>query len=798
LNGASPSVSSYHIARRLSTAAGVVEAFVGVETTTGRPVVAKRLVAPWTREAWDFAARFVSDSEAYHGVPGLTEWLDIGTSRDTLWLVQALVDGEGLRHLLNALAQQKGFIAPNEGLAVVGQLATLVATLHARQEPLVHGDLSASTVLLTPAGDLLLTDAGLTRWLSLSPTAGPPRAEPYTIAPEQLGGRAGPATDVFRIGLLLHELAVGQALFFSSDPVQALVQCQRYTGVSEDDVAQVPQPWRSLLVRMLAVEPEDRPTAAEVDEVLRAAADQAGWRHHQDISRLVVRARPGRHSLVELAQGGTQELELTPIPGRRSGPSTTPAHVLQGARHTGTFSALPTVNSPERPVMSSVHVTLSPPSDEPPRTPPAPAPTPASAVPSPPAPTASSSAGHQAVVGRITTRKMRRRELDAARAEPAEARASPPAPSTPPDPRAPRDARLGELLVEQGVITSRQLDEALQSVATYGGTLADALQSAGVTDEDTIVATLAGVTHTPHMTAAKLLEMPPPAEALQRVPLQLARDLDLVPLGLKGGTQLLVAMKDPMDGVAQERLKAAAGVRSLVAVRAGESAIRRTRNRFYTGKDDDTPDWLERAALSRAPSRPPFPMPSHERSGDFPVVTGALEMASPVPAAPPPAVAARFDAASGRLVHALLKMLDERGQQALFLSGLAAGLARRLGASEAETEQVRFAAVALCVANLLDGRPVHDVPGLASLSGILGEAGWNAVEPLVSPWLSWPTDWPPGAAGQGLCLAFSFSAHAGTARPRGSQLGAVLTSFRAQGTVSRAHLEALVTELGGA
>jgi hypothetical protein len=770
-------MSSYRIARRLSAAAGVVEAFIGLEADSRRGVVVKRLVSPWAREAPDFGVRFAADSRGYRGVPGLTEWLEVGAARDSVWLVQSLVDGEGLRHILNALSQLKGFITPNEGLAVVGQLAALVATLHAREEPLVHGDICASTVLLTPGGDLLLTDPGLTLGLSRSPTSGPPRAEPFTIAPEQLSGPSGTATDIFRIGLLLHELAVGHPLFFAADPVQALVQCQRYTGVSEAAVAQVPQPWRSLLVRMLAVEPDERPGAAEVDRALREAAQQAGWRRlDQDIARLVQRANPERQSLLELARGGAQELVLGPVTPQRVAVTTPPQ------------SPVAAVASPGRgsPAVSGVHVSLSPPADEPAERPRAPAPTPVA----PPQPSAPGSGN--AVVGRIATRKMSRSELHAARGEPAEesraARASQP-PAR--DPRAPRDVRVGALLVSQGVITAAQLEEATQSVAIYGGTLAEALQSNGATDEDTIVATVAGVTHTPHTTAAKLAEMPPPLEALQKVPLELARRLEVVPLGLKGGTQLMVAMRDPMDAAAQEQLKVAAGVRSIVAVRAGENAIRRTRNRFYVGADSEFPEWLERPP----PPPAPRPAPGTSTSGELPVVSGSMDLA---PASAPGAQGASLEGGCGRLVLALLKMLDDRGAQALSLAALAGGLANRLGAAAEEVERVRFAAVALAVANLLDGRPVHDVPGLSSLSGVLGEAEWNAVEPLVSAWLSWPTEWPPGAAGQGLCLAFSFTAHVGGPRPRGSALGAALASYRPQGGASRTHLEALLAELGSA
>jgi hypothetical protein len=770
-------MTSYRIARRLSAAAGVVEAFLGIEAETGRPVVAKRLVSPWAREGKDFEARFAAVVESYRSVPGLTEWLLMGWAKDSLWLVQGLVDGEGLRHVLNALAAQgKGFIAPNEGLAVVGRLASLVATLHGRDEPLVHADICASTVLLTPEGELLLTDPGLTRCLSVSPTSGPPRAEPYTIAPEQLAGQADPATDVFRIGLLLYELAVGHPLFFAADAVQALVQCQRFTGVALSDVAQVPEPWRSLLVRMLAVEPGDRPEAAEVDEVLRKAAQDSGWGHlERDISQLVRRAGPDRHSLAQLARGGTQELVLAPAPVLRVAVSTPPAGGAAAPMGAG------------RPQVSGVHVSVSASSDPALQVVLAPAPTPSGTAPQVPRPSGSL----PAVVGRITTRKMLKSELDAARAEAALPEPRPSSPAPPPDVDAPLDERVGALLVEHGVLSPAQLAEASQSAARSGGTLLDALDASGAANEDAIVAAVAGLTRTPHTTWAKLARLPPPAEALQKVPLELARQLDLVPLGLKGGNQLLVAMKDPLDASAQARLKAATGLRSVVAVRAGDHAIRRTRNRFYTGQGDDVPDWLEHAAR-RFPSRPPFPRSSASTSGEVPVVTGALEP----PPTPGLAASVSLDSTGGRLALALLKMLDDRGPQALSLARLAAGLARRLGATEAEAEHVRFAAAALCTANFLDGRSAHDVPGLASVSSVLGEPEWNAVEPLISHWLAWPSDWPPTAGAQAVCLAFCFATHLGGLGPRTTGLAAGLGSFRPPAGVARIHLDALAAELG--
>lgn len=771
----------YRIARRLSAAAGGAESFVGVEVPSDQPVVVKRLSAALP----DGATRSWSDL-ARRGVPGLVDVLEVGTAREQLWLVQALVEAEPLRQVMTALSKKKGFISPSEGLAVVGRLAALLATLHERPEPIVHGDVCATNTLLSVDGGLLLTDAGLAA-AAKATEAGPARAEPFTVAPEQLAHEASAATDVFRLGLMLYELAVGHPLFATGDATQALVLCQRFTGLQREAVAQVPEPWRSLLVEMLAVEPIDRPTAAQVERTLADAAAKAGWGPPEDdISRLMQRALPSRRPLAELARGDGQLLELTPLGheglGQRSPlaprPSGRSAGVPEVPRSPPSPSPASSKASPPRIRSSASPLPLERPSRSPPSPPPPPSGT---------------------VVGRICTRKMSRSELDAARAERLPS-PPPPAPEEPPPPmhdaKEPRDARLGELLVEQALITPSQLEEARAQVGTYGGTLADALASIGACDEDAIVVTLSGVTKTPHLSAHKLAELTPPVEALAKVPFELARQLELVPLGLKGGAQLLVAMKDPLDMTAQDLLKSATGLRSVVAMRAGETAIRRARNRFYARPADDAADWHEAMkppARPLPPPPPPSPPPvvSSPSGLEAPVVTGSLVSSDSGLVA----AGLSLERGSGRLVPVLLRLLGEPGLAVLGLAKAAAGVATRLGAPPSEVDRVRFAAAAVAVANLHDGRPIFEVPTVNGLAQVLGEDGWNAVEPLVGPWLDWPSTFPGDPSAQALCLVFGFAHHTHTPRLRPNQLAGALTSFRARYQPAPPLLDALSAEL---
>ncbi len=777
-------MATYRIARRISAAAGVLESFIGVESSSDRPVIAKRLVPPWVKESAAFGPRFVRTLASLRSprAEGLPDWVEVGTGRESTWLVQALTEGESLRTVMNALAAQKGFISPSEGLGVVGQVAALLQHLHARATPVVHGDLCASNVMLTPDGQVLLSDAGVTLFLSPSNQVGPARAEAFTLAPEQLTETPTQATDLFRLGLLLYELAMGHPLFYAPDPVQSMVLCQRFMGLARDAVKQVPEPWQSIIIDLLAVDPRERPTAADAAAVLAAAAERAGWKAPtQERSRLFARACGNRQTLDSLARGGTQELVLVPLVPRAA----TPAKEMPAVAASLGFDD--TSDEPTTGIFSAL-----------PGTPPA---APNQAEPQP-TPTGAISPG-ATVVGRISMRKMSHAELAAARLEVA----PPPPPPTPApqeDPTAPKDHRIGELLVDKQRITPSQLDEALDQVKRFGGTLADALSAIGACDEDDIVTTVAEVTHTPHTTSKKLAELPTPVDAMKLVPFEIAQQLDLVPLGLKGGTQLLVAMKDPMDAGALERLKVITGLKSVVAMRGGENAIRRARNRFYTGKDDDTPDWLDRGGGGPA-AKVPDVLPHREipLSSGSSVITGTEVDAGPVQNAWEFQASSRsrpamlsLDQPAGRLTLALLAMQGERGLAARTLSDVVVGLARRLGADEGALELVRFASVSVSVANFVDGRPAWDVPTISSLSGLLGESGWNAIEPVVTTWLDWPAPLPTGVEARAVCLAFAFAMHAGQPRPMGSKAGGALVSFKSRFQLDQQSLAALMAELG--
>jgi serine/threonine-protein kinase len=136
---------------------------------------------------------------------------DVAEIGGQLCLVSEFVGGMSLRQLM---ARHAPFSA--EVVASVGsQLATGVAAIHA--QGVVHRDLKPRNVMLTERGLAKIVDFGTARRLTaeLTPSpAGQVGGSPAYLAPEQVEGRSGDQrTDLYSLGLILWEAAVGRRPF---------------------------------------------------------------------------------------------------------------------------------------------------------------------------------------------------------------------------------------------------------------------------------------------------------------------------------------------------------------------------------------------------------------------------------------------------------------------------------------------------------------------------------------------------------------------------------------------------------
>lgn len=135
---------------------------------------------------------------------------------------------------------------------------------------------------------------------------------------------------------------------------------------------------------------------------------------------------------------------------------------------------------------------------------------------------------------------------------------------------------LGDTLLNAGLVTRQQLDEALAVQNTTGQKLGQTLVSLGYLTDASLLQTLCADAGIPYLTDDELQPQP---DAASLIPLELARTNAVVPLKLES-RHLVIAMADPFDLLTIRSLTRAAG-RSVRVVGAQREAVLRAIELVY-------------------------------------------------------------------------------------------------------------------------------------------------------------------------------------------------------------------------
>lgn len=138
--------------------------------------------------------------------------------------------------------------------------------------------------------------------------------------------------------------------------------------------------------------------------------------------------------------------------------------------------------------------------------------------------------------------------------------------------------RLGDRLVETGLITQQQLEKALAKHALTGEKLGQTLVAMGYLQQDDLMKTLAADAGIPYVL---LTDVEPEHSAIAIVPETIARRHTALPLRQEGG-RLLVAMDNPFDMEAVTAIERASG-RPIKVVAAPRDSILSLVRRAYHG-----------------------------------------------------------------------------------------------------------------------------------------------------------------------------------------------------------------------
>ncbi len=221
-----------------------------------RPVALKMLNASGLASGGK--ARFLVEARAAAKLnhPNIVTVYDVGEAHGALFIVMELVPGEkpGRTHRLDLDA-------------TVDLIRQVCAALeHAHAAGVIHRDLKLDNIILTPTHTAKLMDFGLAR-LRESPHLTRDGAVVGTflyMAPELLmGEEASVQSDLYALGVMFYQLACGQPPFKGVDQLALISQHLHATPVPPSTYnPHIPLEIETLILKLLAKHPEDRPTSA--------------------------------------------------------------------------------------------------------------------------------------------------------------------------------------------------------------------------------------------------------------------------------------------------------------------------------------------------------------------------------------------------------------------------------------------------------------------------------------------------------------------------------------------------------
>ena len=127
-----------------------------------------------------------------------------------LFLVMEKANGKTLGQMIRGAG-----VTPRQAMSLLSQAASALAEIHRRG--ILHRDIKPANFLLRAQSVLVLTDFGVAKRVGqkLSHTLqGEVLGTPHYVSPEQAqGGLVTPASDVYGLGVIFHELLCGRRPF---------------------------------------------------------------------------------------------------------------------------------------------------------------------------------------------------------------------------------------------------------------------------------------------------------------------------------------------------------------------------------------------------------------------------------------------------------------------------------------------------------------------------------------------------------------------------------------------------------
>jgi serine/threonine-protein kinase len=254
----------YELHRRLGRG-GMAEVYLAADQLLDRPIAVKVLFPEFATDP-AFVERFRREATAAANLshPNIVGVYDWGEADGTYFIVMEYVEGRSLSEILSA----EGPLHPDRVADVGADVAAALGFAH--RNGVIHRDVKPGNVLLTQSGQVKVADFGIARAITSATDdnltqVGTVMGTATYFSPEQARGEpADPRSDIYSLGCVLYELALGRPPFAGDSPVAIA-----YKQVHESPVPlrqinpNIPEALQAIILKCLAKNPANRYPSAE-------------------------------------------------------------------------------------------------------------------------------------------------------------------------------------------------------------------------------------------------------------------------------------------------------------------------------------------------------------------------------------------------------------------------------------------------------------------------------------------------------------------------------------------------------